>query len=280
MDRMSGLILREAKKAGMPIRISHSHNTQSEGGLATKIYKWYAGQFINLNATNLVACSNSAGKWLFSEESKKALILKNGIEQELFTFSPKIRSQIREELKLDDGIFVIGHVGRFCHQKNHSMLIDIFARFNERHRNSILILVGDGPLRNEIERKIKNLNLVGKVRLLGIRSDIYRLLQAFDTFAFPSLHEGLPVSLIEAQGSGLPCLISDQISREVDMEDGLIEFLPLNDLYAWTNKLLEIALKRKVRFSNLIALSNKGYNIRETASRIEDFYLNAAGGYR
>jgi glycosyltransferase involved in cell wall biosynthesis len=274
MDKMSGLILLSAKRAGIPIRISHSHSTRSEGGLAKKLYKWYVGNFIVPNSTNLFACSNTAAQWLYKEKSKSSKILKNGIESEKFSFCPITRSQVREELNLSDDLFVIGHVGRFCHPKNHSYLVNLFAEYNKLNNKSVLILVGDGPLRSNIEKQIKRLELTGKVMFLGIRSDIHRLLQALDLFLFPSLHEGLPVSLIEAQGSGLPCIITDNISKEVDLGGNLIKFIPLKNKREWIQSINNVASKRLNRKSITNSLSKQGYDIRETAGNLEKFYLS------
>jgi glycosyltransferase involved in cell wall biosynthesis len=277
MDKMSGLVLRSAKKAGIPIRISHSHNTSSEGGMGAKLYKWYAGNFILPNATNLFACSNYAAEWLFKEMSHSTEILKNGIESERFAYSAQIREEIREELNLDKNIFVLGHVGRFAHQKNHTFLIDVFAKFNKVKKDSVLILVGDGPLRLKAEKQVMDLKLKNKVKFLGIRNDIDRMLQAFDVFVFPSLHEGLPVSLIEAQGSGLPCLISENISQEVDLGDHLVEFIPLDDKNQWVQKLKGLVSRKINRKRMENSISIRGYDIKQTADYIEDFYLVISG---
>jgi glycosyltransferase involved in cell wall biosynthesis len=278
MDKMSGLVLRGAKKAGIPIRISHSHNTQSEGGLAARIYKWFSGRYILPNATDYIACSSSAAQWLFAEKSNRATILKNGIDYTAFAYSPSVRNQVRKELCLNEETFVLGHVGRFCLQKNHSFLLDIFAQYAQRHENSVLILVGDGPLRKEVENKSKELCLVEKVNFMGVRSDINRLLQAFDLFIFPSLHEGLPVSLIEAQASGVPCLISDQVSEEVDLGVNLIKYASLNNSQEWLRKIQNISDSQHDRRIPPATLSDSGYNIIETAYEMERFYLNAAEG--
>ncbi len=277
MDKMTGLVLREAKKAGIPNRISHSHNTSSEGGIASKVYKWYAGNFILPNTTNFFACSNYAAQWLFKNKSESTKILKNGIECDQFVFSQKVRDEIRNELNLDVNAFIVGHVGRFAPQKNHTFLIDIFSEFNKVNQNSILILVGDGPLRLDIEKRVEGLKLKDRVKFIGIRSDIQRLLQAFDVFVFPSLHEGLPVSLIEAQGSGLPSLISDNISREVDLGSNLVEFIPLSDKSLWVEKIKGISYTDLSRKNITSAIAKQGYDIRETASNIEDFYLSISG---
>ncbi|MBO1579730.1 glycosyltransferase family 1 protein [Bacillus sp. XF8] len=273
MDKMSGFVLRSAKKVGIPVRIAHSHNTSSEGGIAARAYKWYAGKYILPSATHLLACSNAASQWLFAGETDTVTILKNGIEPENFSFSPKIRKQIREELNLTVDNFVVGHVGRFAHQKNHAFLIEVFAQLIKLRRDAVLVLVGDGPLRVNIEQKVEELNLGDHVKFLGIRSDINHLLQAFDVFAFPSIHEGLPVTLIEAQGAGLSCVISDAITKEVDMGAGLVNFESINTSpEIWAQNILNIN-KRTQDVEGYI--KQKGYDISESATWLENFYLQA-----
>nr|WP_249316977.1 glycosyltransferase family 1 protein [Bacillus sp. FJAT-50079] len=273
LDKMSGVVLRSAKKAGIPIRISHSHSTSSEGGYFSKTYKWYSGKLIAKNATHFIACSEHAARWLFTNNLESTMIIKNGIESEKFSFSPNIRKKMREELKLDNNIFVIGHVGRFSHVKNHNFLIDVFAKFVKVKENSVLILVGEGPLKANIEKKVKDLNLEKKVKFTGVRSDIERLLQAFDVFIFPSIFEGLPVSLIEAQGAGLPCLISDQVSQDVDLDLNLIKFASLNNQEIWIDGLEETALRQQKRDFNKNGLVNKGFDISSTARDMTSYYL-------
>lgn len=273
LDKMSGVVLRLAQKAGIPIRIAHSHNTSSEGGMAAKVYKWFSGKAILSSATHLIACSNAAAKWLFANQANTALILKNGIECDKFVFSPEIRKQVREELKLTQDSFVVGHVGRFAYQKNHSFLIDTFAQFMKYRQDAVLILVGDGPLRSEIEKKVENLNVRDNVKFLGVRSDIERILQALDIFVFPSLHEGLPVTLIEAQGAGLPCVISDAITEEVDMGMELVQFISLNNRTTWIEEIKDLGGRNPVRDTSLQSLTKRGYNISDTARTTQDFYL-------
>ncbi|PEU09348.1 glycosyltransferase family 1 protein [Bacillus sp. AFS014408] len=274
MDKMSGFVLRSAKKAGVPIRIAHSHSTSSEGGVAAKMYKWYAGKFILPCATHLLACSNAAAQWLFATKADTTKVLKNGIECDKFAFSTKIRKEVRKELQLHQDTFVVGHVGRFAHPKNHSFLIDVFAELIKLKPDSILLLVGDGLLRSEIEKKVVELNLERNVRLLGIRSDIERLLQAFDVFVFPSIHEGLPVTLVEAQGAGLPCVISDAITKEVDLGMNLVEHFPLTDTTIWIEKIKNIAIRNSTRNISDQIFSQKGYDIKHTAELTQDFYFD------
>ncbi|PFP29490.1 glycosyl transferase family 1 [Bacillus sp. AFS073361] len=272
MDKMSGLVLRAAKRAGIPNRISHSHSTSNEGSIIAKFYKWYAGKHILPNATKLLACSNQAAKWLFKNKSEKALILKNGIECERFKFSPKIRGEIRAELKVNDESLIIGHVGRFSTPKNHLFLIEIYKEVIKVHPNSKLILVGDGPLLLEIKSKVSEYNLTEKVEFLGVRSDVDHLLQAFDLFIFPSFYEGLPVTVIEAQGAGLPCLISDSITQEVDMGLNLVEFFPISNKDVWIERIKKIEPDKVQRFLSVPVLSKKGYDIKDTSKQLQDFY--------
>ncbi|WP_226545046.1 glycosyltransferase family 1 protein [Bacillus thuringiensis] len=276
MDKMSGFVLRSAKKARVPVRIAHSHSTSSEGGAIAKIYKSYAGAFITSCATHFLACSVAAAQWLFANRESATKILKNGIECDEFTFNPDIREQVRKELKLHDDVFVIGHVGRFAHPKNHTFLIDIFAQLIKYRPNSILLLVGDGPLRLEMEKKVEKLNLTEKVKFLGIRSDINRLLQAFDTFVFPSIYEGLPVTLIEAQGAGLPCIISDTITQDVDLGLNLVEQCSLLHIRNWVGLLQNIANKRASRSVEQYVLAEKGYDIKSVTGFTQKFYVEVS----
>ncbi|WP_226038100.1 glycosyltransferase family 1 protein [Aquibacillus saliphilus] len=274
MDKMSGFVLLAAKKANIPVRIAHSHNTRSEGGLASKLYKWYAGQYIRYNASHFFACSTKASKWLFGNNSTEAYILKNGIETDQFHFSLTAREKIRNELTIEKDTIVLGHVGRFSHQKNHLFLLDILAGMVKKIPNVVLVLVGDGPLKQKVKERIKELKLDKKVKLLGIRDDIHLLLQSFDVFIFPSFHEGLPVTLIEAQGAGLPCIISDSITDEVDMDVGLVSYLPITDQNLWIQKITQLAKARQTRKSSSKSLTLKGYDIKKTAERSQLSYLS------
>jgi glycosyltransferase involved in cell wall biosynthesis len=274
MDKMSGLVLRVAKEQNVPKRIAHSHNTSSEGNVIAKLYKWYMGKEISNSATHYLACSSQAARWLFKKKTTEAKILKNGIEPDNFRFSSVLRNEVREEFNLNHSAFVIGHIGRFNLQKNHTFLLDIFSEVAKVNSNAFLLLVGDGILRKEMQNKVKKLKLEKRVIFAGVRSDIPRLLQGIDLFLFPSLHEGLPVTLIEAQGAAVPCIISDVISKEVDMGMNLVEYLPLQEKGKWVAEVTKQIISphsRKVDSSS--ALGDKGYDIRNTASWTEGFYL-------
>ena len=272
MDRMSGFVLRAARKAGVPVRIAHSHSTRSEGSIAAKMYKWYAGMHIHTSATHYLACTHAAAKWLFSRKAGTARILNNGIDCAKFAYSPFIRKQVREELGIEDDVLVIGHIGRMDHVKNHSGLLDIFAKLQPMHNNSLLLLVGDGKLRTAVEGKASKLMLSDRIKLLGIRGDVERLVQAMDVFVFPSYYEGLPVTLIEAQGSGLPCVISSGVAAEVDAGAGLTQFAPINDISLFARLIVEAASKPRSGIDPS-AMARNGYDIKQSAQAVTELYL-------
>nr|WP_232242635.1 glycosyltransferase family 1 protein [Paenibacillus sp. GSMTC-2017] len=272
MDRMSGLMLRASKNAGVPVRIAHSHNTRSEGGWMARLYKRYASLYIDHSATHRFACSEDAGKWLFKGRNKRVELLKNGVDPIRFTYSDFARNAIRSELSIKDDTLVVGHVGRFNHQKNHTQLLDIFSRLLQVHNNSLLILIGDGPLRIEMEKKAIELNIADKVKFLGVRADVDRLLLAFDKFVFPSHHEGLPVTLIEAQAMGIPCIVSDAISKEADLGLSLMKFVSNRSIEGYVIAITSEQQKNK-RMITSSQLESVGYDIRATARWIQEYYF-------
>lgn len=276
MDKMSGFVLRAAKRAGVPVRIAHSHSTRSEGGAAARLYKWFAGTMISKYATNFFSCSKESAEWLFGNKADRAIFLKNGIELDKFRYSMKIRKSTRSELKINEDQFIVGHVGRFSMPKNHSYLLEVFNEFLFYRNEAILLLVGDGPLLPEIKRKVEVMGLDKNVKFLGSRSDVELVLQAFDIFLFPSIFEGFPVSLIEAQASGLPCLISDSITKEIDMGIGLIQYMPLNNKNNWVEMMLDVMDTNSTRKRNLNSLNSKnGYDINSASDYLQKFYSTA-----
>ncbi len=274
MDKMSGFITKAAKKANIPIRISHSHNTNSEGGILSKVYKGFSGIHILSNSTHLYACSEAAAKWLFKHKATQATILNNGIEMGKFKFSSSIRKMKKVDLTLENDSIVIGHVGRFTEQKNHIFLLDIVAILKEIIPNVKLVLVGDGPLQKVMEKKVEDLKLENHVEFLGIRSDIHELLQVFDLFLMPSHHEGLPLTLIEAQSAGLPCLISNKITVEADMKIGLVHFLPIINPHDWVVKIMNL-LNNHDATSRVIENTpiDQAFNITKTATTTANAYI-------
>lgn len=224
LNQVTGLILERAKKFNIPVRIAHSHNSGFPKNIIKRIYKNYLGSKILDNATLLLGCSDKANKWLYKDQSNKALIINNGVEIYKFKYNDEKRKKIRKELNIKENEIVIGHVGRFSSQKNHKFLIKIFKKYSEKNENARLLLVGDGKLKKQIEKMIKKYDIDQKVIMTGNRNDISQIYQAIDLFVFPSLYEGLPLVLIEAQISGLSILASSTITNMVDVT-GNVKFL-------------------------------------------------------
>lgn len=273
LETTTGIILNCAKKADVPVRIAHSHNTgyPRTGGRyrIENAYKDYCKSKIVSNSTKRFACSNPAAKWLYGEESCDTIIVKNGIEPEKFCFSPAVRNEVRSELGIQDKTKVLGHTGRFYDQKNHLFLIDVFEKYEKLNPDTMLLLAGEGPLLDEAEKKVHLKGLSGKVKFLGLRADMNRILQGTDLFLLPSKFEGLPLVLIEAQAAGVPCLASDVISAEADLGCGLVKFLPIASPELWAEKIGEYNVERK-QTSNSVSLA--GYDIKNTAKWLEEFY--------
>lgn len=215
------------------------------------------------------ACGREAGEWLFPH--RKFKVLNNAIDTKAFIYNENKRNYIREELGIQ-GKFVLGHVGRFFTQKNHAFLIDIFNQVHKRNPNSVLLLVGDGELRKQIEHKVESLGLKDDVIFTGVRSDIPDLNQAMDVFVFPSLFEGLGIVAVEAQAAGLHTICSDVVPHEVKLTD-LVDFVSLNDsAEEWANVILKYN-NGYARENTTDIIKQKGYDIHTTAKQLQRFYL-------
>lgn len=269
LNQVTGIVLEVAKKCKIPIRIAHSHNTKASGNFITKIYKAHLGKKIKENATINLACGEAAGKWLYKTEP--FIIIKNGINLEKFKFNNLYREEIRTELKIDDDKVIIGHVGRFEAQKNHKFIIDIFNNIVKKNKNYILVLIGTGKLKEEIMVKVKTYGIEENVKFLDVRDDVYKIYSAMDFFLFPSLHEGFPLTLIEAQASGLKIICSDRISENTNITKK-IKYISLNkNAEYWANYILNLECTRNADISELYA---QEYGDKENAKLLEDVYLS------
>ncbi len=269
-DCLSSVILRGAAQHNVPVRIAHSHNANQDRNLKYPIKLWYR-RSIPQYATNLFACGRDAGDWMFSGAPYQ--IINNAIDAAAYTCNPAKRTEMRRQLGLT-GELLVGHVGRFNPQKNHPFLLDIFATLLKEEPNAVLLLVGGGEDMPRMQTKAHALGIAEHVRFLGIRSDVADLMQAIDVFVFPSLYEGLPVTMVEAQAAGLPCLISDKVPPECILTDGLVDILPLSaDPETWAEKILEKrAVPRTDRRSEIAA---HGFDITTEAIKLQEFYINA-----
>jgi glycosyltransferase involved in cell wall biosynthesis len=224
VHHFSGFVVYLAHRAGVPVRITHSHSdTSLNDGRATTLRTGYLQlmeHLIRRHATTGIACSRKAAASLYGaawQNDNRWKVVYCGIDLEPFR-QPVDRAEVRRELNIPEDAFVLGHVGRFHEPKNHTFLIDIAAEVARREPNMRLLLVGDGPLRPQIEAKVACLGLTDKVIFAGFRSDVPRLMKgAMDLFVFPSRYEGLGLVLIEAQAAGLPCVYSDTVPAEADV---------------------------------------------------------------
>ncbi|MDO5555312.1 MAG: glycosyltransferase family 1 protein [Clostridia bacterium] len=270
--------LKIAKKYKIPVRIIHSRNSKQGGSKKSKIVHYLIHRinklFIKNIATDYFSCSDLAGKWLYSNKilnSNKYKIINNGIDSEKFVFSESKRKQMREQLKCDNKICIV-NVGRFHKQKNHIFLIKVFQEIYKQDHNSMLYLIGEGSLRQELENEIKWLKMQDNIILLGKQKNVNDFLQAMDIFVMPSLYEGLPGSVIEAQGSGLPCLLSDTITKNVAITK-LVNYMSLNSKpIEWANT-INLLLKNIKRRNTREELIKSNFDIRDVAKEIEKFYI-------
>lgn len=256
----------------VPVRINHNHSTASKGETKRNIIKYILRPFAKIFATDLCACSYYAGKWLFGKkamERGKVTVFNNAIDLDKFRFSQTERSEVRKELELEDK-FVVGHVGRFCFQKNHDKLIDIFAEIHKKLPDSVLLLVGIGELMNETKEKVERLGLSDAVLFLGVRNDVNRLYQAMDVFVLPSHYEGLPVVGVEAQGAGLPCVFSNAMTAETKMSD-VTQMISLEkSSEQWAEIILDT--RKYKRSDKCEFIKAAGFDIKIEAKKLEEYY--------
>jgi glycosyltransferase involved in cell wall biosynthesis len=261
-----------AKKAGVPVRIYHSHSAEVSGKSSGKLAIYnFCRKKISKWATNFWACSQAAAKWMYSEEAlDKSVVIYNGIDIDKYKFNQTARGEIRKKLSIEDN-FVVVHTGRFLDQKNHKFIVDVFKMLKQRCSEAKLLLVGTGDLLVEIQQLVKMNSLEESVLFLGVRSDVNRILSAADCYIMPSLYEGLPVAAVEAECSGLPCILSTNITREIELTDN-VKFLSLDDdIIEWCDQLLKA--KKIIRKDSSAAVANCGYDIQEGARRLQEFYI-------
>lgn len=262
-----------AKCAKVPVRIAHSHNTTCTH---MKVHKLLSSVFHKLY-THAFACGQEAGNWLF--QGKKFVELKNGIDLEKFAYNISVREKYRKAINAD-GRVVIGHIGNFINQKNHTFLIDAYAELLKKNPNYLLLLISDGVLLDEMKKKVSNLGIEENVLFLGKTTEAQNYLQAMDIFVLPSLHEGLPVVLVEAQAAGLPCLVADTVARESDLTDTL-KFISIERTDDWVEEIekqtqeLEHRDRQQICTAWQEKIRKAGYDIKENANYMRLLYSEA-----
>lgn len=271
--------LKMAKKHGVRKIIVHAHNTHAQKGklqiIHDIVHKYHRNK-ISKYATKFYACSTPAAQWVFGEKNLNDIdveLFNNGVDLSKFSYDEKVREKYRRTFDVENQI-VIGHVGRFAHAKNHEFLIDIFYEINKLESNSVLFLVGEGELISKIKNRVNQYGLNNNVRFLGIREDISELLMSMDLFLFPSLYEGLPVTLIEAQASGISILASDKIAKEVKLVETL-KFMDIEESpKTWANKCIELSRSKREKLDDDIKAA--GYDILHSV-KIYEKYLESEG---
>lgn len=269
LNAMNGPVLKIAKEMGVPIRISHSHASKHYTTNKLKLFlNNRAMKMIPHYATELVACSDVAGKFLYGNRPFK--VLYNAIDVEKYAFNQANRLKIREQYQLGDAM-VFGHVGRFNFQKNHHQLINIFAALHAKNPNSKLVLVGEGELQEDVKAQVHQLGLQDAVIFTGSLSNIDEMLSAFDCFLLPSVFEGLPYVLVEAQANGLLVLAADTVDFETKISHNFF-FLDRNDIDAWVNCFN--ANYTQDRTIDFVEFSKRGFVVSEAAAKLEYDYIN------
>lgn len=264
----AAIYLSVAKRYGA-YTIAHSHSA----GLGSAMYRVFAYP-TRYVADHFFACSRDAGISRYGKKvggsEKRCRVLNNAIDTRRFACNPEVRSRIRDQLRISEDILVVGHVGRFVDAKNHLFLIDIFDQIRKKNPKSVLLLVGDGELRPQIEEKISQKQLKDAVIMTGVQADVWNYYQAMDVFAFPSIYEGVPVSMVEAQTAGLPCCVSANVPGETAITD-LVEFISLEQgPEFWAERIIRRAADPRRDMTR--EMEQAGFDVSATSKWLEDFY--------
>lgn len=268
------ILLPVAQYYGIKTRIVHSHNSEAS---ENKMRAWRNNLLclpLSWWATDFWSCSQKAALFLFGKRKMKdVVIVNNAIDTSLYKYSLNIRDEVRKELNIEQR-FVIGHIGRFCIQKNHIFLLNILKSIVRKIPNVVLLLVGDGPLKEEIELEIQKMGLYDHVKFAGVRTDINRILQAMDVFVLPSLFEGLPVVGIEAQATGLPCVVSDAVTYELQITKDVF-FLSLSEgINIWCDTICGIKENGYQHKDTSANIKEAGFDMKQQVNKLQNFYLS------
>lgn len=247
------------------VRIPHSHNTTCEN---MKLHKMLLPIFNHLY-TSAFACGRKAGEWLYAE--KQFYIIPNGFDTEKFKFNEYDRSAVRKELGIEDA-FVIGHIGRMNRQKNQTFLIDLFEQFAQRNKKAVLLLVGVGPDYEKVKERVANSPFRHRIIMYGETNSPEKMYSAMDIFVLPSRYEGLPVVLVEAECSGLYCIVSDNITDEMSMDNHILKLSLNAPLEVWCDAIQAIPQIDRAQFYENNKMTINNYNIEKGVKRLERLY--------
>ena len=258
----------QAKKYGC-YTIIHSHSTGVNNSVIPRLLHEINKRRIHRFADCCIACGNLAKEWMYgsTKEFSRSIVIRNGIDIKKYTYNEAIRKKYRKEFGLEDK-YLIGHIGRFNKVKNHNFLIDIFVEVLKIRKDAVLMLVGDGTLRNEIVEKVNSLGINENVIFLGERKDVSNLLQAIDVVVLPSFYEGFPVTVVEAEAAGVPVIMSDTITDEVMIKNNIVKLSLKQTAFRWAEKICE----HHDRIINNSLLYEEGLDITETTNKLMRIY--------
>lgn len=269
--------LRVAKQMGIKIRIAHAHTA---GHLGKNTFKFKIRQVICqlLNrryATQMLSCGKKAGEFIYGKigtRNRNHLVLPNAIDTCIFSYKPDKRRQMRDSLHIDNA-FVVGMIGRIAPPKNTVYAISLFKAIKDKVPNAKLLMVGDGPDMTDTKDAVRKFGLEGDVIFLGQRSDVFNLYQALDLYLLPSLYEGFPVAAVEAMATGLPCLLSDSITDELNFGKN-VEYLPLNKQKAWASAAERYSKMQIDRELGQLEVKTNNLDILKVSKILENLYLS------
>lgn len=269
-------ILKISKRYNINKRIIHAHNSNSLGGGASRYIRHKINSIqLHRYVTDYWACSQLAGEWSFSPKilsSNKYKVINNAIDSYQYKYDLDIRNRKKKELGIKEDIRVIGHIGRFDYQKNHLYLLDIYHEYIIKHPETILICIGTGTDFEKVKEYAENKGLINNILFLGQRNDVKELLQAFDMFLLPSRFEGLPVVVVEALASGLPCFISDKITSEVAIIPRLVNFISIEEKPSEWVRIIDDKMNGFKRENTQREIIDSGYDIVDEARKLEELF--------
>ncbi len=265
---------KEASKRGVPVIIAHAHSSHVPFDLKLIGRTWMKLK-MRPYLTHYLTCGKEAAEWLFGKRlAEKAIILPNAIDTNHYEFSPITRQRLRQQLGFTDGVSVVCHVGSFVKPKNHRTIVEIFNIFHKQHPKSVLMLIGEGILMQEIQDQVKSFGLTDCVYFMGLREDVNLLLMAADVFLFPSLHEGFPLSLLEAQCSGLPCVVSEGVPQETCITNLVTRLSHKESAELWVEAIIRQPSFSCDRTNYAKLIADAGYDIKKNAQWLENFYIS------
>ncbi len=268
-------IYKEASRRGVPHIIAHAHNAHALYDLKWPFRTWFKHR-MRKYLTHEFTCGQEAAVWLFGRKlAKQAVLQRNAIDTQLFRFDAENRVRTRKEFGITDDTLLIGHVGRFEKQKNHTFLIDVFEEVLAlRPQARLLLIGGTGNLEGAVRARVQEKGLTKKVIFAGTRSDVPQILSAMDVFLFPSFMEGMSLSMLEAQCAGLPCLVSDSIPKEISITD-LVSYYSLDrSAEKWAKGLMKVFNDHRKRGDYYMKIAEAGYDIKKNAEWLQNYYLS------